>query len=179
MGGAITVSVNNTTSQQIRRLWNEVSSFEDGPSMEKLCYPPHFTFAIYEKIEMELLAQTVRRVFEKQEPLSVSFESIGHFDVSPMVLWASPGNASRLLELHNEIHSLIDPAGCHEHYRPASWVPHCTLGTGIQDPFRDDALAFAARVKLPFEVVFDRADWIAFPPVETVGTHELGSDKNS
>jgi len=175
MGGAISISANNETSKYITRLWKQASMFEDEPSMVKLGYPPHFTFAIYEHVETEHLERTVRTVFSGCAPIRITFDCIKFFDASPLVLWASPRDASALQELHTAIHDHNDPARCHAHYRPGAWVPHCTLATSITDAHKSAAIDLATKAAMPFDVIFDAADWISFPPITLAGSLSLES----
>jgi hypothetical protein len=179
MSGAISICANNETGKCITRLWDQAGMLEDKPSMAKLGYPPHFTFAIYEDIEIEHLEHAVHSVFSECGPISITFDRIKLFDSSPLVLWASPLDASALQDLHAAIHGLIDPARCHEHYRPGSWVPHCTLATGITEKHRSAAIDFATNAAMPFDVIFDAADWISFPPVELAGRLPLRSHQQA
>ncbi|MFY0612941.1 MAG: 2'-5' RNA ligase family protein [Hyphomicrobiaceae bacterium] len=167
MAGAISLSANNDTSEHIEQLWREVGRFESAPSMSSLNYPPHLTFAIYQQIEVLLLQDAVDHVFRDVTPLSLTFDGTRSFD-------ASPQSQSDLLQLHAAIHKRINPIGCHEHYQPDSWVPHCTLGAQITDSRRDEALEFAGKRIEPFNVVFDRVDCISFPPLQVVSSLKLG-----
>ncbi len=165
MGSAIAISVNNDTGEHIKRLWRKMNEFEQEPSMEALCYPPHFTFAIYEDANIDHLGEAVSDVFGDVGMIHLEFDQIGHFDASPLVLWASPRNAEILADLHAAIHGRIDPTTCHEHYRTEMWVPHCTLATEIATSSREAALIFAEKDIAPFDVVFDAVDYISLPPV--------------
>lgn len=165
MGGAISISANNDTAELITKIWGEVGAFETMPSMAALKYPPHLTFAIYDQIDVRQLQDTVKSLFSGVGCVRVIFDKLRYFDASPLVLWASPKEPDILRELHAEIHDRIDPMGCHELYRPANWIAHCTLGNNISDTSRADALAYAEADFQPFEVIFDSVDCISFPPV--------------
>lgn len=175
MACAISIKADNPTGDRIVRLWRAVAAFETEPSMERLGYAPHLTFAIYDDIDQALVERTVYSVFATQPPLRVTFDGIRSFDTSPMVLWASPRDTTLLKALHAAIHEIVDPSLCREHYRPGTWIPHCTLGTRIGNALRDRALAFASDMTEPFEVVFDTADTISFPPVEIADSVRLGT----
>ena len=57
---------------------------------------------------------------------------------------------------------------CRPHYRPGTWVPHCSLATNI-DPAREaEAIEVASRPIKPFDVVFDAADCASLVPVEVL-----------
>ena len=64
-------------------------------------------------------------------------------------------------------------------YQPGAWVPHCTLATKVIESRRDDALAFARRALAPFDVLFDAADVVAFPPVAVIQSYRLASQHSS
>jgi len=149
--------------------------FEDQQSMRMLDYPPHITFAIYEHVDREILVNAARALAAQTGPICIIFDAIRFFDANPLVLWASPQDASKLRLLHATVHLQVSPAKCHEHYRPKAWIPHCTLGTHIQPEHRNRALAFADEPIEPFEVTFDRLDCVTFPPVRVVDSTMLAS----
>jgi len=173
MPGAISVKAMGESAQPIRDLWSWAGHFEETPSMTDLGYPPHFTFAIYDSVDTELLNEVVRNVFSGQPKLHIRFNGLRCFDVSPLVLWAAPEDASELRRLHKLIHGQIDPAQCREHYRPGAWVPHCTLATKITESNCAWARSRAAEPIEPFTVKFDAADVVTFPPITVVREIEL------
>ena len=138
--------------------------------MAGLGYPPHVTLAIYDAVDPDMLGEVLRDVFSGQPEVRIRFNELRCFDVSPMVLWAAPADTSELMRLHALIHDRIDPADCREHYRPNAWVPHCTLATHVSGTRTADARSAAGPID-PFEVTFDAADVVDFPPVKVV--HEL------
>ncbi len=166
MGGAVTIVAENDSQEHILRLWDQVSAFEDTPSMRALRYPPHLSLAIYEDIDQAQLRDAVETVFGGQSKVTLTFRAIRHFDIEPLVLWAAPDDADVLQRRHAALHETIDPQLCHPHYRPGAWVAHCTLATRIADDRRQQAVEFAAAGIQPFELVFDRADCVSFQPVQ-------------
>ena len=165
MGGAISICANNSTREKIVSLWREAGRFENNPSMLALNYPPHFTFAIYDEIVQEELHQAARMAVAGLEPVRVTFKRINYFDVSPLVLWASPEKTEQLEDIHHTIHTHLAASKCREHYLPDRWVPHCTLAVDIKDDKRRAALEFAWKDFDPFEVIFDSVECVSFPPV--------------
>jgi 2'-5' RNA ligase len=170
---AITLKAANDTASPIRTLWEQVSRFEDQPSMRALNYPPHITLAVYEHIDGDRLHSALTNAFAGMPALRLAFDGIRHFDGVPLVLWAEPSSSAHLARAHATIHAEIDPALCQLHYRPGTWVPHCTLGMRVSEKHRAEALAFADRFVDPFEVVFDTADWVSFPPVSVIQERAL------
>ena len=101
------------------------------------------------------------------------FTRLRVFDDDPLVLWAEPSPLGALGSAHARVHARIDPRLCHPHYRPDAWVPHCTLGTQIAAEHRNAAAALAARSIQAFEVLFDVADCVSFPPVVVIEERPL------
>lgn len=162
---AICIAANDRTGSAITSLWDDVARLEQRPSMRDLAYPPHVTLAVYDGLDEALLRSTLERAFSGCSPLRLTFEAVRSFEGDPLVLWAAPARSAELGALHAVIHGLIGADRCHRHYRPGVWIPHCTLGTQIRAECREAALALVERTIVPFEVVFDRADAVAFAPV--------------
>jgi 2'-5' RNA ligase len=165
MAIAISIKAANDTAAAIEALWQQAACFEDAPSMRALSYPPHITLAIYDDIEPERVASALEAVFLGKSALRITFGELRHFEGTPLVLWAAPSVCVALDQAHAVLHRLVDPALCRPHYRPDVWVPHCTLAAQVKSERRDEALAFVSRPIAPFEVVFDMADCVSFPPV--------------
>ncbi len=53
MAIAINIRADDSSASEVERLWDQVATFEDEPSMRALGYRPHFTFAIYDSPEIE------------------------------------------------------------------------------------------------------------------------------
>lgn len=81
-------------------------------------YPPHITYTMYDDAACRDIYQAVRSVFEGMGKVRITFDRIGYFDVSPLVLWASPQDCTALHQVHADIHARVDPLECRENYRP-------------------------------------------------------------
>lgn len=162
---AICLAVNNDSATPLRQLWEVVGRWEASPSMIAMRYSPHVTLAIYDDIDEQVLVDVARSIFARRSEVRLRFEALGCFRTSPLVVWAKPADTAELSILHGSIHERIDPGLCHDHYRPSNWIPHCTLGTAVADKNRDAALALVEQPLDPFEVLFDAADCVTFPPV--------------
>lgn len=173
MSYAITIRAANRSGHAIRRLWDEASEFEAEPSMQGLGYAPHVTLAIYETIEPEMLADSMKAVFSGAPAPVLTFDRIRVFDGDSPVLWAAPKDVGALEQWAGALHELIDPALCHLHYRPDAWRPHCTLATDIRPEYAEAARDFARRRLSPFDVTFDFADCVEFPPVRILASQNL------
>jgi 2'-5' RNA ligase len=175
MALAINIRADSATAGEIEQLWNQVAAFEDEPSMRALGYRPHFTFAIYDTLEIDEKAasEIIMSATAGETQLLVQFSRIRWFVGSPLVLWAEPSRLDDLARLHNVISAAIDPVHCRPHYRPGAWTPHCTLGTRIADSRREDAIAFARSFDRRIEVIFDVVDCVVYPPVRIITERRL------
>jgi 2'-5' RNA ligase len=175
MAIAINLRADNSSADEVERLWDQVAEFEDVPSMRALAYRPHFTFAIYDTAEIgeKTACDAMLRVVDHQTQLRVDFRRISWFSGTPLVLWAVPTASQALIRWHAALSAIIDPSYCRPHYRPAAWTPHCTLGTRITDRKSDAALAFARSFDRTISVLFDVVDCVSFPPVRIIAERTL------
>lgn len=175
MGFAISLRSDHPSADRIRALWSKVEPFEDEPSMRLLGYPPHVTLAIYDDdgVREEEVREALGRAGRSLRALTLTFDAVCSFEGPPMDLWARPRPNAALQEIHRTIHAAIDPAACKPHYRPGTWIPHCTLGTQVREDRREAASAYAARPRDPFEVTFDALDAIRFPPIAPLELRRL------
>jgi 2'-5' RNA ligase len=167
MAFAICLKAPNDTADPIRALWEQVARFESRPSTATLNYPPHLTLAIYDDIPLVRLRAGLREAFAGTSALRLLFTRLRFLD-DPLVLWAELSLTVALATAYERVHACIDPQLCHPHYQPGAWVPHCTLGTEILAKHRQEAMAFASRTIPAFEVIFDGADCVSFPPVAVI-----------
>lgn len=172
---ALSLSSRNASAAAITSLWDQMSAFEDVPSMRTLNYPPHITFAMYDApgVTEELAIAVMRRIAQGRTAIEIGFDRISHFPGSPLVLWADPDPKQTLFEMHRQIHADIDPALCRPHYRPGSWSPHCTLAMRTLPERTAEALAFAGRFRGGVRVIFDRVDCVQYPPVTIMAEVDL------
>ena len=176
MAYAISIRSDNDSSDPIRALWGTCGALESSPSMEVLRYPPHITLVIYDEINMLDLVPVFEAATTHLSSTTIRFESLGYFEAPhAIVLWAVPTLPDTIPSAHKLIHSKIDVNLCRPHYRPGSWVPHCSLATSIGLPRRAEAIALASRPIDPFEVTFDVADCVSFPPIEVLHEKALPS----
>lgn len=140
--------------------------------MSTLNYPPHLTLAIYDDIPVGRLRAGLQEALTGTSALRLTFTRLRFFD-DPLVLWAEPSLSAALATAHARVHACVDPRLCHPYYRPGTWVPHCTLGTEILAKHREEAIAFVSRPIPTFEVIFNVADCVSFPPVAVIDEQPL------
>ncbi len=174
---ALGVKSVNASAGAIVSLWDQVSVFEDSPSMRALNYPPHITFAIYDvpEVTREMAVAAMKGVALGRTTIEITFDRIRTFDGPRLILWAAPEQKEVLFDMHHRIHSVISPEFCVPHYRPGNWVPHCTLAMRIVSERNADALAFAAAFRGAVRVIFDVVDCVALQPLNVVAEAPLNA----
>lgn len=168
MPRAISVKATGADNAPLLRLWDAFARLETEPSMAALMYPPHITIAIYEDVEVGTIISAMDRIFAGQRPLRLRFSELDCFQVPGFVVWARPDEDTILTGLHRRLNEVLDPSRCHDHYRPGNRVPHCTLAANVMAERKDEALTAIATPIEPFEVIFNVADCVEFPPVRVL-----------
>ena len=166
MGCAITLVARNESQAAILELWDRAAAFEAAPSMRTQNYPPHITLAVLPEVNAGAVWPKVKAVPAGAASLQLSFGAIRAFTVPSLVLWAAPEHSACLTDWHSRLHERLDPAACHDHYRPENWVPHCTLATEIKNELKESALGLVSERIEPFQVVFDRFECVSLAPVK-------------
>lgn len=174
MAFAISIKSMGDKGQPIRRQWTTFEKFETTPSMSAMDYPPHVTLAIYDGVSEAQLRDAMRRVFRPIAPIQLTFSKLAVFTEPRFVVWADPAPSAVLRACHAALHAAIDPALCREHYQPSVWWPHCTLAMNVPPVNQVPVMTMVNAPMQPFDVVFDVADCIAFPPMTVIEEHALG-----
>lgn len=169
---AICIKCLNDTSSPILKLWDEASAFEVTASMAELNYPPHLTLAVFPDHPGRIV-DGLDEVFAAEPKLTIAFDGVAYFDNDLLVLWARPRANAPLMALHQRLHRHIAPALCDPHYRESNWVPHCSLATKVPRAEAKAAMAWAGQKQLDFQVEFDTADLVEFPPVRVERSYRL------
>ena len=168
MPRAISIKATGSDNAPFIQLWDTLAMLEAKPSMAALNYPPHITIAIYEDLGVDEVTSAMDQTFAYQRSLRLRFSELDCFQIPGFVVWARPDENENLMDLHQRLNTVIDPSRCHDHYRPGNWLPHCTLATNIAAARKDKALALIATPIEPFDVAFDIADCVEFPPVRVL-----------
>jgi 2'-5' RNA ligase len=107
---------------------------------------------------------------EAAAPLPIEFHSVGVFPRPEPVLFLAPRPSAALIERHAAFHALAEKAGleCQPYYRPANWVPHCTLAMRITSAVLPRAFAEIAELAgawQPLAATLDAAELVSYYPV--------------
>jgi 2'-5' RNA ligase superfamily len=116
-------------------------------------------------------AAAVRRAW--RELVRLTLASVGLFP--GVAVFLAPTVTADLLGLHAGFHRRFARLGqgSWDHYRPGTWVPHCTLVTDMEPDQFAGALAIAARVPRPLECRLVEVGIVEFRPLKQVLSHAL------
>lgn len=153
-------------------LVDRASALETEPTIRPLGYSPHITLAKYDEVAVDELESAINKVADSSR-LTLTFERLGSFDPGFLILWAAPTARHELDTLHEQVHSIIDPARCHPPYRPISWVPHCSIALRVDNRNRGAANRLLAKGIAPFTLTFGVVDFVAAPPIAILGERDL------
>jgi 2'-5' RNA ligase len=125
---------------------------------------PHLSLAVYERLAAAAMTVSLQRFAETQPAISIQLASLGLFPGPPSVLFAAPVVSAELLALHRAYHQATWASGprCWAHYLPGSWVPHVTLGEGLQTATVPAAVGNAIAAWQPRPAVLDRMSLVRF-----------------
>jgi uncharacterized protein len=81
----------------------------------------------------------------------VEVSAVSLFPADPPVLVLAVAPASELVTLHARVSGALAAAGVHvwPHYRPGTWLPHCTLSMGVPADALSEAVAACLASPLP------------------------------
>jgi 2'-5' RNA ligase len=94
---------------------------------------PHISLAVFDQLNVERLRPLLRRYARLAEPVSIILGAVGMFPTSEGVLFLAPAPNINLMDAHMAFQSSLEPLHiqCIEYYRPRTWLPHCTLASGL------------------------------------------------
>ena len=132
---AVVLYFDEETEDRLLALWAalDVHGVDSAARTYGAGYRPHLTLSIIETDETE---ETERVIDALETPLAevtglpVTLASLGFFVPYPCPAYLAVTPTSRLLALHEQVYDALD-LPCWDHYRPGSWMPHCTLAMRV------------------------------------------------
>jgi len=170
---AVELALDPTSAGVVRRLWRELDA-AGITYVARAGARPHVTLGIWDAFEHEDAVAELRRFAAATAPVTLRLASVGLFP--RVAVFLAPAVTPELLDLHARFHHRFGPLGRApwEHYRPGSWVPHCTLATDLEPDQFASALSIAARAPLPLESRLVEVGIVEFRPVRQLVSCALG-----
>jgi 2'-5' RNA ligase len=164
---AVELALDLRSAAAVRRAWRELADAGIG-YVAGSGARPHLTLGIWDTIDHERAEAVVTRFAAETAPVRLTLASVGLFP--GVAVFLAPTVTTDLLDLHAGFHRRFDRLGqgSWDHYRPGTWVPHCTLATDMEPGQFAGALAIAGRVPLPLECRLVELGIVEFRPVRQV-----------
>jgi 2'-5' RNA ligase len=164
------------TEAVIKSAWRKLADTRIAPYMHQSANRPHFSLAIYEGLDLPDCEQRLKSFAATRNSLPVAFQYLGVFPTTPATVFLSSTVTIALLELHAQIHEILQPISAHPnpYYLPGNWVPHCTLALELEPRLIAEALEVGLQVPLPWHSEITEIGVIEFRPVKHLFGFWLG-----
>jgi 2'-5' RNA ligase len=173
MSYAVDLNLDARSSATVRRIWERLAAQGISDFMAGVDVSPHLCLASYERADEARLADVFAQFCDEATPLPVEFHNVGVFPRPEPILFLAPRVSAALIDRHAAFHALAEDAGleCHPYYRPANWVPHCTLAmrmTAAALPRCFAEIADLADAWQPLAATLNAAELVSYYPVRRI-----------
>lgn len=129
---AVVLYFDEETEDRLRALWAalDVHGVDSAARTYGAGYRPHLTLSIIETDEAHRVIDALEAPLAEVAGMPVTLASLGFFVPYPCPAYLAVTPTSRLLALHEQVYDALDMP-CWDHYRPGSWMPHCTLAMRV------------------------------------------------
>ncbi|KAL0737709.1 hypothetical protein Bca4012_013919 [Brassica carinata] len=189
-GYAIELYFDPALENQVLKAWNVFARRQISTKLINTESRPHLTlFSTSSSSSFldssKLLEPIVRAFASKQEPLPLSFSSIGSFSGDNNALFLSPTPSLSLLQLQAQLMDAVKREGggvaveIGEEYRQDSWVPFCPVAVDVPRARMAEAFSVLRDLKLPVNGYAMDVGLVEFSPVREVFSFALGNNLES
>jgi len=164
---AIQLFVDPVSDTAVRSVWEELAT--TGLShMRDSGNRPHFSLALYRELDVPVCASLLTSFAQTHAPFALTIESLGMFSEEQFVMFLAPIVIPDLLDLHREVHQLLQGAGTfpRDYYLPGHWTPHCTLATRVPTHLVSQVVAIGLDISFPLHFRIEEIGVIEYPPVK-------------
>lgn len=177
----VVLTFDGTTETTIRRTWEALAEAGVSSSMLVEGLRPHLSLCVCDKLDAEGLQDELSSYMTTISPFPLLLSSIGIFPTEEGILFFGVTVTKELLSLHAAVHRLFEEHAKKPwpHYRPLSWVPHCTLAVGLSPSKIAKAVSISRGASLPIHAQAEALEIIKVSRVgcETLFSHTLAESK--
>ncbi|CAH9051970.1 unnamed protein product [Cuscuta europaea] len=176
-GYAIELYFDPALENQVLKAWNVLARRQISTQLIEIESRPHITLFSSSLFDPFKLESTVKNFVSKQEPLPLSFASIGSFSNDNNLLFLAPTPTLSLLQFHSQLFDLMRKEGVEmgEEYRPDTWLPYCPVAEGVPKARMAEAFNVLRDLKLPVSGYAMDIALVEYPPVREVFSFALGN----
>ena len=173
MSYAVELGLDDHAAAVVRRLWHDLDDVGI-PYMARSGTRPHVSVGIWDGLDHDAAEAELTRFAADAAPLPITLASVGFFP--QVAIFLAPTVTSALLELQASLHARFSRVGtaAWEHYRPGTWVPHCTLAMDFTADQFTRALEITRLAALPVACRLVDIAIVEFRPVKQLVCRPLG-----
>ncbi|XP_010528271.1 PREDICTED: uncharacterized protein LOC104805409 [Tarenaya hassleriana] len=177
-GCAIELYFDPALENQVLKAWNVFARRQISTKLIDTESRPHIALFSTAIIDSTKLESVVKAFASKQEPLSLSFASIGSFPCDNNVLFLSPTPSLSLLQLQIQLCDALKREGVEigEDYRADSWIPFCPVALEVPKARMAEAFSVLRDLKLPVNGYCMEIGLVEFSPVREIFSFALGNN---
>lgn len=142
---AIELSFDSLSDRRLTAIWAKLEREYPKCGVAELGARPHVSLAVFREAEPPQLEQVVSTLAAKLPLLVLDFVRVSTFRSIEGVVFLAPAASAELEAAHAALMSLLGAAksAVHPYYRENTWVPHCTIATGVPPTSLDHVLHVA------------------------------------
>lgn len=128
---AVEMYFDGESERRIRALSERCAAWVGSPVIKEA--RPHISLAVADEVSQEKMEALLASFARRYKPFEITLSATGFFAVTPSIAYLSPKVDRGLLDLHAGFFEEFkgSASGVWEHYSPRSWIPHCTLASGL------------------------------------------------
>lgn len=176
-GYAIELYFDPALENQIVKAWNVLARRQISTQLIEIESRPHITICYSPFVDLSKLENIVKNFATKQEPLPLSFRSIGALPSEDNVLFLAPNPSVSLLNFHLQLCDALRKEGIEvgDEYRPDLWVPYCPVAEEVPKARMAEAFSVLRDLKLPVSGYGMEIGVVEYSPVREMFSFVLGN----
>ena len=152
------------SAEKVRGIWEQLADAGLPSLYLDLELTPHLTIAVFDELDPARARDAFASFAAEETPEPISLYSPASFPTQEGVLYIAPVVTRGLLELHSGFHErfaeLDQPVG--EYFFTGRWVPHVTVGLGLDDEQLAQGFRILREAELPITGTLDRLQLFEF-----------------
>ncbi|XP_019098296.1 PREDICTED: uncharacterized protein LOC104773812 isoform X3 [Camelina sativa] len=189
-GYAIELYFDPALENQVLKAWNVFARRQISTKLINTESRPHITLFSTSFFDSTRLESVIKSFVSKQEPISISFSTIGSFSSDNNLLFLSPTPSLSLLQLQTQLCDTLKKESVEigedyrvdswvPYYRVDSWVPCCPVALDVPKSRMAEAFSVLRDLKLPVNGYGMEIGLVEFSPVREVFSFPLGNTLES
>lgn len=176
-GYAIELYFDPALENQVLKAWNVLARRQISTQLIEIESRPHITLFSTPIVEPTKLESIIRNFASKQEPLPLSFSTIGGFCNDNNSLFLAPTPSIALLQFQSMLCEAIKKEGIElgEDYRPENWIPYCAVAQEVPKSRMAEAFCVLRELKLPVSGYGMDIGLVEYSPARELFSFVLGN----